>query len=289
MTLMAMDASKRLRWGRKSGRVTIVILSVFLAALVFAAILAPVVAPHSPTRTSLLDALLPPGSADHLLGTDSTGRDTLSRLVYGARLSLVAPLGVVILSVVTGTILGLVAARRGGWVDALISRSMDVVYAFPSLLLALLAVAIFGTGLKAPIIALAIAYAPFMGRIVRGVALQELARPYVGSYQVMGFGSMYVVIRRVLPNLMPLILTQSALAFGYSMIDLASLSYLGLGVQPPDADWGTMINQAQSAILQGEPWSAIVPGAVIVLTVIAVNVLGERLGARLSKRDAVEE
>ncbi|KRF21838.1 ABC transporter permease [Phycicoccus sp. Soil803] len=284
-----MDASKRLRWGRKSGRVTIVILSVFLAALVFAAILAPVVAPHSPTRTSLLDALLPPGSADHLLGTDSTGRDTLSRLVYGARLSLVAPLGVVILSVVTGTILGLVAARRGGWVDALISRSMDVVYAFPSLLLALLAVAIFGTGLKAPIIALAIAYAPFMGRIVRGVALQELARPYVGSYQVMGFGSMYVVIRRVLPNLMPLILTQSALAFGYSMIDLASLSYLGLGVQPPDADWGTMINQAQSAILQGEPWSAIVPGAVIVLTVIAVNVLGERLGARLSKRDAVEE
>ncbi|WP_082593371.1 ABC transporter permease [Phycicoccus sp. Soil803] len=286
---MAMDASKRLRWGRKSGRVTIVILSVFLAALVFAAILAPVVAPHSPTRTSLLDALLPPGSADHLLGTDSTGRDTLSRLVYGARLSLVAPLGVVILSVVTGTILGLVAARRGGWVDALISRSMDVVYAFPSLLLALLAVAIFGTGLKAPIIALAIAYAPFMGRIVRGVALQELARPYVGSYQVMGFGSMYVVIRRVLPNLMPLILTQSALAFGYSMIDLASLSYLGLGVQPPDADWGTMINQAQSAILQGEPWSAIVPGAVIVLTVIAVNVLGERLGARLSKRDAVEE
>jgi peptide/nickel transport system permease protein len=266
--------------------VMVVISAAFLAVVIVVAVFAPVVAPHSPYETSLLDSLLPPGSAGHLLGTDSTGRDTLSRVMYGARLSLIAPLGVVLLSGIAGTLLGLVAAHRGGWADMLISRSMDIVFAFPSLLLAMLSVAVFGGGLVAPICSLAIAYTPFLGRIVRSVALQESARPYVGSYQVMGFTNTYVTFRRILPNLLPLVLAQSALAFGYSLIDLASLSYLGLGVQPPKADWGTMINESQADILQGNAWSAIIPGLAILLTVIAVNVIGERLSDNLAHREA---
>lgn len=255
-----------------------------LGLVVVAATFAPVFAPYSPYATSLSDALLPPGSPGHLLGTDSTGRDTLSRLIYGARLSLLAPLGVVLISTVAGVTLGLVAARRGGWLDVLVGRGMDIVLAFPSLLLALIAVAIFGAGLIAPVIALAIAYTPFIGRVVRSAALQELARPYVGSYEVMGFSGTYITIRRVLPNLLPLILAQAALAFGYALIDIAALSYLGLGVQPPEADWGTMINQSQGDIILGSPWSAIIPGIAIVLTVVSMNIVGERLAVAVSGR-----
>lgn len=270
----------------KGNAVVVTVAAVYLLTIIVVAIFAPVFAPHSPYTTSLLESLSPPGTSGHLLGTDSTGRDTLSRLIYGARLSLIAPLGVVVLSTTVGVILGLVAARRGGWTDAVISRAMDVVFAFPSLLLAMIAIAIFGQGLVAPICALAIGYTPLIGRIVRGIALQELAKPYVGAYHVMGFASMYVTFRRVLPNLMPTILAQSALAFGYGLIDLASLSYLGLGVQPPDADWGTMINQSQTDVLQGSPWSAVIPGLAILFTVMAVNVLGERLSVALARREA---
>ncbi|MFT4082879.1 MAG: ABC transporter permease [Nocardioides sp.] len=285
MTTMPMLFGRR-RIRRLSASNTVAALAGgFLGLVVVVAIFAPAVAPHSPYATSLLDALQPPGSAGHLLGTDSTGRDTLSRLLYGARLSLIAPLGVVLLSAVAGVVLGLVAARRGGWADVLISRGMDIVFAFPSLLLAMLAVAVFGDGLTAPICSLAIAYTPFLGRIVRSVALQEAARPYVGSYQVMGFSGWYVTFRRILPNLMPVVLAQSALAFGYALMDLASLSYLGLGVQPPQADWGTMINQSQSDLLQGSPWSALIPGLAILLTVVAVTVIGERLSSDLARRD----
>lgn len=276
----------RVRTRRLSASSTVTfVAAAYLVVVVVLAVFAPIVAPHSPYTTSLLDSLLPPGSVDHLLGTDSTGRDTLSRLLYGARLSLIAPAGVVVLSVLGGTLLGLTAARVGGWVDVGLSRAMDIVFAFPSLLLAMLAVVVFGDGLAAPICALAISYTPFLGRVVRNVALQESARPYVGSYQVMGFSAIYVTLRRILPNLMPIVLAQAALAFGYAMIDLASLSYLGLGVQPPKADWGTMINDSQGAIIQGSPWSAVIPGIAILVTVVAVNVLGERLSAGLARRD----
>lgn len=276
------------RWARRltGSNVIAGLAAGYVVVLVVVAIGAPVLAPHSPYETSLMDALAPPGTAGHLLGTDSTGRDTLSRVIYGARLSLVAPLGVVALSGTAGTVLGLTAARRGGWADVLISRAMDIVFAFPSLLLAMLAVAVFGNGLTAPVVALAVAYTPFLGRVVRSVAVQENARPYVGSYQVMGFSGFYVTYRRILPNLLPVIVAQAALAFGYSLIDLASLSYLGLGVQPPDADWGTMINQSQSDILQGRPWSAIVPGLFILVTVISVNIIGERLSGNVMREGA---
>ncbi|HEX2316728.1 MAG TPA: ABC transporter permease [Thermomonospora sp.] len=255
----------------------------FLLVVALAGLLAPLLAPHPPDATSLSDSLLPPGSRDHWLGTDATGRDVLSRLMYGARLSLLAPLGVVLLSGLLGTTIGLIAARAGGWADAVLSRGMDIVFAFPSLLLAMLVVAVSGPGLAAPICALAVSYTPFVGRVVRSVAIQEGARPYMESYRVMGFGEVWVTVRHLLPNVLPVLIAQSALSFGYALVDLASLSYLGLGVRPPDADWGSMISQARSDLLQGAPWSALIPGVAVLLTVVSVNVLGEHLGGSVGR------
>lgn len=276
----------RAKTARKRARqpLSLVLATGFLVLAALTGLLAPVLAPHSPDATSLLDSLLPPGSPDHLLGTDSTGRDVLSRLMYGARLSLLAPLGVVLLSGLLGTTIGLLAARAGGWADAVLSRGMDIVFAFPSLLLAMLVVAVFGPGVLAPVCALAISYTPFIGRVVRSVALQESAKPYLESYRVMGFGKMWVTLRHLLPNVLPVVIAQSALSFGYALVDLASLSYLGLGVRPPASDWGSMINEAQSAILQGSAWAGLVPGVAILLTVVSVNVIGEHIGASIGRK-----
>ncbi|GAA2616147.1 ABC transporter permease [Actinomadura fulvescens] len=257
---------------------------VTLSVIAGTAVLAPVLAPHSPEATSLLDSLAPPGTEGHWLGTDSVGRDLLSRLMYGARLSLLAPLAVVLLSGLLGTAIGLLAARAGGWVDAVLSRAMDIVFSFPSLLLAMLVVAVSGPGLLAPICALAVSYTPFIGRVVRSVALQEGARPYVESYRVMGFGEWWVTLRHLLPNVLPVLLAQGALSFGYALMDLASLSFLGLGVRPPEADWGSMISQERGAILQGEVWSGLLPGLAVLVTVVCVNLVGEHVGASVGRK-----
>jgi peptide/nickel transport system permease protein len=253
----------------------------FLVIIIMSAALARFLSPHDPETTNLMNVLAPP-SPEHPFGTDSTGRDTLSRLLHGAQLSLLAPLAVSVMTMLLGILVGLMAARLGGAVDLIVSRAMDIVFAFPTLLLALLAVGIFGPGLLAPICALAIGYIPFMGRIVRSAALQEQVRPYVGAHAVMGFSSLWITLRHILPNIMPILLAQGTLSFGYAMLDIAALSYLGLGVQPPAGDWGSMIAAGQSAVLQGSMWVVIFPGLAVVLTVLAVNLLGESLSDRLA-------
>lgn len=282
MSLLSAGRHGRAR-ARRRGVSFYVALGAF-ALIVAAAVAAPLLAPHQPDTTDLLASNASPGTAGHLLGADSTGRDTLSRLLYGARLSLLAPLFVVMIAGTLGTAVALVAARRQGWADALLSRTMDMIFAFPALLLAMLSVAVFGAGLTAPILALAVAYTPFIGRVIRSVAMQEESRPYVGSYEVMGFGSAFIALRHVLPNVLPVLVAQCALSFGYAMVDLASLSYLGLGVQPPSADWGVMINSSQDSILQGSPWSGVVPGLAVMITVVCVNIVGEHLGGS-TRRD----
>lgn len=271
------------RTGRRRRRIPglVTVSAGFLAVLAVAAVLAPLIAPYSPDATDILNSSAGP-TAEHLLGTDGTGRDTLSRLLTGAQLSLLAPLAVALITTALGALLGLAAARIGGAFDMIVSRVMDIVFAFPTLLLALLAVAIFGPGLTAPICALALGYIPFVGRIVRSAAIQEQAKPYVGSHAVMGFSAFAITVRHILPNVAPMLLAQATLTFGYAMLDIAALSYLGLGVQPPAADWGSMIAQSQSAVLQGNLWSILFPGAAVILTVLAVNVLGESFSDRFS-------
>lgn len=255
-----------------------------LVVFVLVALLAPWLAPQDPTIGDFANAMVGP-SADHWLGTDQGGHDTFSALLEGARTSLLGPLGVVVFSSVTGIAVGLFSGWRGGRVDAVIGRVLDILFAFPSLLLAILAVALFGKGLGAPVLAMAIAYLPYTARLVRGLTTQEKNRPYIAAYLVQGHAPAYVAMRGLLPNIAPTVLAQSTVNFGYALLDLAALSFLGLGVQPPTPDWGAMINQAQSAVLAGQPLSAIVPVVAVVVVVVAFNVVGEQLGDQLAGRE----
>ena len=277
----------RRRFGRRQaslgGGPLFVAAWVMLVLLLGVALFAPWLAPYDPGASDLSDTVAPP-SAEHLLGADLSGRDTLSRLIYGTRLALIGPLGVVLVSTALGVAVGLIAAWRGGWVDTVLSRAQELVFAFPGLLLALLAVAAFGPGLLAPVIAMSIAYFPYVGRLVRSSAIAEQARPYVAAYRVQGFSGMAISLRHVLPNIGGVVLAQAALNFGYALMDLAALSYLGFGVRPPTPDWGAMISDGQPAVLMGAPLSALLPGVLIVLTVVAFTVVGEGIADRVAGR-----
>jgi ABC-type dipeptide/oligopeptide/nickel transport system permease subunit len=251
-----------------------------VAAMTLAAILAPLIAPYPPDQVDLGAVHAGPTVA-HWLGTDALGRDLLSRLIYGARTALLGPLLVVVTSTLLGILLGLLAGWRGGWLDAVLARIFDVVFAFPSLLIAIMAVALFGKGLVAPVIAMSIAYAPFVARLTRSLVTAERSRPYVAAYRVQGFGGAWIAFRRVLPNVTPIVGAQSTLNFGYVLAELAALSFLGLGVQAPTADWGAMINEAQAGLIGGYFLPAIVPAVAVVVAVVAVNVIGEELSDRI--------
>ncbi|MFE0338453.1 ABC transporter permease [Streptomyces sp. NPDC058955] len=255
-----------------------------LAVLVLVAAFAPLLAPYDPEALDL-GASLVGTSGDHFLGTDQSGRDILSRLLHGARTGLLGPLLVVGVSTLLGTLLGVVAAWRGGWADTLLSRAMDLVFSIPGLMLAILLVAVTGPGLTAPVIAMAIAYTPYVGRLVRGIARQEKARPYIEAYVVQGWSGWTVCVRHLLPNIAPTVFAQSAMNFGYALMDLAALSFLGFGVQPPTADWGAMINEGQGAVLQGAMLPALAPSVCIVLAVVAFGIVGEGLADRIARRE----
>lgn len=265
---------------RRRPRILYLASLVVLGAIVLAAIFAPFVAPYDPDAVDFTSFLAPP-SAAHWLGTDSLGRDLLSRLIFGGRTALIGPLLVVVFSTVIGILLGLWAGWRGGWIDAALSRIFDVLFAFPSLLIAIMAVALFGKGLVAPVIAMSIAYAPFVARLTRSLVTAERARPYVSAYRVQGFGGGWIALRRVLPNVTPIVGAQSTLNFGYVLAELAGLSFLGLGVQAPTADWGAMINEAQSGVAAGHFLPAIAPAVAVVIVVVCVNIVGEELSDRI--------
>jgi len=259
--------------------------AVVIAAAMFAAAFGPLLAPYNPDLPNLSLAWAGP-TGGHLLGYDVEGRDVLSRLLAGAQTAMLGPLAVVILSVTAGTLLAVTAAWRRGASDAVISSGLDIVFAFPGILLAVLAAAVFGAGLPAAAIALSIAYLPYVARVLRGAALRERSQPYVAALEVQGAPAASICLRHVIPNIGPLIAAQAAILFGSAMVDLAAISFLGLGVQPPAANWGVMISENQVGIVQGYPLPALAAGICIVTVVIAVNVLGERLfdQARAARR-----
>ena len=260
---------------------------VILTLLLFTAIFADFLAPYSPVEQFRDFVRVPPvwqegGTSRFLLGTDDVGRDMLSRLIYGARLSLFIGFSVVAVSVVFGSLLGLVAAFNRGIVSTIIMRTMDVIMSVPSLLLAILIVAVRGgPGLLNTVIAISIVYLPRYVRIVRASALVEKTRDYVTATRVAGAGSLRIMFATVLPNCLAPLIVQSTLGISDAILEAAALGFLGLGAQPPTPEWGAMLASARE-FLQAAPWIVTLPGLAILVTVLAINLVGDGL------RDALD-
>jgi len=259
---------------------------IVFAALVAIAVSAPLIAPYGPSIQNRSALLLPPfwesgGQAAYLLGTDPVGRDILSRLIYGARFSLFIGLFVVTIALSSGILIGLVAGFFRGWIDTAIMRLMDIILAFPSLLLALVLVAILGPGLLNAMIAIALVLQPHFVRLTRASVMSENTKDYVVSARVAGAGPIRLMLRTILPNCLAPLIVQGTLSFSTAILDAAALGFLGMGAQPPTPEWGTMLAEAREFILRAW-WVVTFPGLAILITVLAINLIGDGL------RDALD-
>ncbi|MFD3477232.1 ABC transporter permease [Streptomyces sp. NPDC058695] len=261
----------------------VVVAGGVMTLVVLAAVLAPLLAPYAPDAIDL-SASLVGTSGDHLLGTDSSGQDLLSRVLYGARTSLIAPILLLAIAALLGVTLGTLAAWRGGWVDTLVSRLTDVMYAFPGLLFTVLIIAVFGSGMTTSVLALGLAYTPTVAKYTRSVALAERRKPYIDAYRVLGMGGARICARFLVPNLGRSVVGYLVVLFGEALMSLATLSYLGFGAQPPSSDWGLMVQEGQAAVVQGALLPALVPGFAIAFVVVSFNVVGVWAADRLGNR-----
>lgn len=271
---------------RAAGRDPLVVVAaVVIGLIVLLAVFGPLLSPYDPNQLYVGPVSSRPSLA-HLMGTDDLGRDILSRVLAGGAASVFAPFAVVVLSTVLGSTVGIASAWFGGWVDAVLTRVIEVIFAIPGLVLAILAVAMFGKGLTAPVIALSIAYLPIASRLVRAGARAELGKPYMAALRIQGVSSFAITFRHLVPALLPAILAQATIGFGYAMLDLAAISFLGLGAPPPSSDWGVMIASGQPSLLTGAPEQSVFPALLVVLTVLSVNIIGARLIARAEAADS---
>ncbi|MBB3592432.1 dipeptide transport system permease protein [Rhizobium sp. BK529] len=260
-------------------------LFVFLIILIMA-VFAPLVSPHAPNEQNRQLLLSVPfwmdgGSFSYPLGTDAVGRDILSRLIFGARFSLFIGVVVVTLSVVAGVLIGLVAGYFRGRVDIVIMRLMDIILAFPSLLLALVLVAVLGPGLLNAMIAISIVNQPHFVRLTRAAVMSEREKEYVVASRVAGAGTFRLMFKTILPNCLGPLIVQATLAFSAAILDAAALGFLGMGAQPPTPEWGTMLAESREFI-QRAWWVVTFPGLAILITVLAINLMGDGL------RDALD-
>lgn len=256
---------------------------VLLVPLVIAALVPWLLTQADPNAQQLTNSLAMP-SWEHPLGTDKPGRDVLARIIYGAGPTLLGAVIVVIVSGVIGIPLGLVAGFYGGKTDGLITRALDAILAFPPLLLAILVVSTFGKGLETAAIALGIVYIPAMARLVRSVTLVQRSQAWVDAGRALGYSDRRIIFRHILPNLVAAIVVQSTIDLAYAILDIAALSFLGLGQQPPDPDWGSMLADGRSYLLQNAI-PAISAGVSIMIAVIAFNLVGDGLRAQLDPRE----
>lgn len=250
------------------------------------ALIAPLIAPYNPEQV-FSDAILKPPvwqtGADprFLLGTDAVGRDIVSRLIHGARYSLAIGLVVVTAAMITGVTLGVIAGYFRGWVDALIMRIMDIILAFPSLLLALVLVSILGKGLFNAMLAIALVLQPHFARLARAAVMSEKTREYVTSAKVAGASHWRLMVVTILPNCLGPLIVQGTLSFSNAILEAAALGFLGLGAQPPTPEWGTMLSGSRDLVTKAW-WAVTMPGLAILITVLAINLVGDGL------RDALD-
>ena len=258
----------------------------FVVLVLLLAVFADLVAPFDPTIQDRATFLVPPiwqegGHWPYILGTDAVGRDLLSRIIYGARFSMFIGAMVVTLSMSAGITLGLLAGYFRGWVEATIMRLMDVILAFPSLLLALGLVAILGPALVNAMIAIAVVLLPHFVRLTRASVLSEKGKDYVIASRMAGAGHVRLMFKTILPNCMAPLIVQATLSFSSAILDAAALGFLGMGAQPPTPEWGAMLAEAREFILRAW-WVVTFPGLAILLTVLAINLMGDGL------RDALD-
>jgi peptide/nickel transport system permease protein len=273
------------RWAvlRQAARTRLGPLGVVVMLIaVVVALLAPVISPYDPLKQDLGNTLARPDRA-HLMGTDNVGRDVLSRMIWGTRVSLMAGFGSVALAMATGGLLGLLAGYAGGRTDGLVMRLMDAVLSFPPLVLALALGAVLGAGLTGVVIALGVVYTPTFARLMRGQVLTITARDYVEAARALGAPGWRIAWHHVLPNAAAPIVIQASLSVAFAILAEASLSFLGLGIQPPGASWGSMIN-AGRGYLQQAPWIVFWPGAALFVTVVGLNFVGDAVRDALDPR-----
>jgi ABC-type dipeptide/oligopeptide/nickel transport system permease subunit len=264
--------------------VGLIIILVFAGA----ALSAFLISPHNPNENALYDQLKPPvwneeGSLKNLLGTDDMGRDILSRLIYGARVSLTLGVVSVGIAFIFGSFLGALAGFYKGWPDNLIMRFMDIILAFPHILLAIVIVAYLGPGLTNAMMAIGIINIPRFARILRAAVMEECEKDYVTAARALGTGNRRIIFNAIFPNCLAPIIVQASLGFGAAILDAAGLSFLGLGAQPPTAEWGAMIAQGRAMILRAW-WVMTFPGMAILLAVLGFNLLGDGLRDALDPR-----
>jgi ABC-type dipeptide/oligopeptide/nickel transport system permease subunit len=250
--------------------------SVLVGVFLLIALLAPLLVPEALSTRIDVTARLAPPSLAHPLGTDQLGRELLYRVLLGARTSLLVAVAAVALSILLGLPLGVVAGYFRGRTDLILMRFVDALLSFPVLVLALTISAILGPSVRNAIIAIGVAFAPYLARIVRGETLKVAALPYVEAAQALGAPDRRIIVRAVLPNIMPPVIVQATISVAFAVLAEAGLSFLGLGTQPPTPSWGLMI-QASRDYLDVAPWTALVPGMAVALTVLGLNMLGDVL------------
>jgi peptide/nickel transport system permease protein len=257
--------------------------ALWLILVVLISLLAPLIAPQDPIATSLKDRLLPIGTPGHILGTDDLGRDLLSRVLWGGRISLLVGFSAVLGAMTLGTLIGLLTGYFGGSLDSIVMRLIDILMAFPAILLAIAIVAALGPGLQNAMLAVAIVGIPYYARIVRGAALALRSQDYVTASKALGARDRQLILGHIFPNTLPPLIIAATLDIGWMIIFAAGLSFLGIGAQPPTPEWGIMLSEGHKFIRQA-PHASIVPGLAIFLVVLALNLFGDGIRDALDPR-----
>ncbi len=254
-----------------------------LFLLIIIAIFAPFISPYDPLRQNLVDRLKPP-SIQYLMGTDQFGRDILSRVIYGSRTSLTVAVCSISLAAIIGVFLGIIAGYIGGKVDTIISRIMDVMFAFPAVVLAIAIMAALGPGIINVILVIVFVSTPQFVRISRGSALAEKEKPYVLAARSVGISSLRIMYRHILPNTLSPTIVQFTVLMAWAILTEAALSFIGVGIRPPEPSWGFMLNEARNYILTGQWWMILFPGLAITISALTFNFLGDTLRDALDPR-----
>jgi peptide/nickel transport system permease protein len=270
---MAKGKAKKKKSNGTLFTIPVIICSIIMGVILLATIIGPFLCKYDPNAVDLRNVLQTP-SGEHWLGTDNIGRDQFTRLVYGGRTTLLNALAAVGISVVVGIPLGLICGYFGGIVDNLIMRLWDIILAFPALLLAFILVAALGTGGKSAVIAIGITYIPMISKLSRSIAMTEKTKPYVEACQTFGFSSFRIIFVHILPNCVATLLAELTLDVGSAIMSLASLSYLGLGVQLPQSDWGTMLQEGM-LMLTSAPYLILGPALTIILISVSLNIISD--------------